>query len=229
MMEGGNRHKYFTVMLQEATRNSRVVVDVQHHHMFESAEKDRSPIRLCGVGFSPSRQKKGEMDIVVNVSTTLTCVRKLKFAFDVYTHDIVQHWTVQQIINDPREYQRVNVTVKVVQLVEDRQGMTRSNQRLQRRSYDVADQTCSLSLTVWGGDVLEIGKWYTIKNASVRQFDGYTCLSTTSQSSLTIVLDVSITVAQPVDNFTVKEGEIVTADVKVSTMCSILQNCKSEV
>ncbi|XP_058626509.1 uncharacterized protein LOC131537218 [Onychostoma macrolepis] len=108
--------------------------------------------------------------------------------------------------------------VKVVQLVEDRQGMTRSNQRLQRWSYDVADQTCSLSLTVWGGDVLEIRKWYTTKNASVRQFDGYTCLSTTSQSSLTIVLDVSATVAQPVDSFTVKEGEIVTADVKAQYM-----------
>jgi len=40
--EGANRRKYFTAVLQEAGRNSRVVVfDVQRHHVFVNAQKDR--------------------------------------------------------------------------------------------------------------------------------------------------------------------------------------------
>lgn len=40
--EGVNRRKYFTAILQEAGKNSRVVVfDVQRHHVFVNAQKDR--------------------------------------------------------------------------------------------------------------------------------------------------------------------------------------------
>ena len=67
--------------------------------------------------------------------------------------------------------------------------------------------------------MLETGKWYTIKNASIRQFDGCTCLSTTKQSSITVVPDVSSNVAQVIDRFKVKEGEIVTAEVKAEYQC----------
>jgi len=45
------------------------------------------------------------------------------------------------------------------------------------------------------------GKWYTIKNVSIRQFDGCTCLSTTKQSVLTIVPDLTSDVAQVIDPF----------------------------
>ncbi|XP_039509438.1 uncharacterized protein LOC120464152 isoform X2 [Pimephales promelas] len=218
--EGANRRKYFTAVLQEAGRNSRVVVfDVQRHHVFVNAQKDRSPVRLCEVALSPSRQKKGEVDIIVNNSSLLTCVRRLEFAFDNSTGDVVEDWTCQQILENPREYQRVNVTIKVVQLTEETQSMTRSNQRLLRRSYDVADQSSALLLTVWGGDTLVPGKWYKIKNVSIRQFDGCTCLSTTKQSVVTVVPDVSSDVAQVVDQFKVQDGEVVTAEVQAEYQC----------
>lgn len=38
--------------------------------------------------------------------------------------------------------------------------MTRSFQKMQRRSYDVTDETGSISLTVWGPEALTVGKWY---------------------------------------------------------------------
>jgi len=97
--------------------------------------------------------------------------------------------------------------------------MTRSNQRLLRRSYDVADQSSALLLTVWGGDTLVPGKWYKIKNVSIRQFDGCTCLSTTKQSVVTVVPDVSSDVAQVVDQFKVQDGEVVTAEVQAEYQC----------
>ncbi|KAL0146611.1 hypothetical protein M9458_057951, partial [Cirrhinus mrigala] len=38
---GGSNSKYFTAVVQEATRNSRVVVfDAQRHNEFSCAEKD---------------------------------------------------------------------------------------------------------------------------------------------------------------------------------------------
>lgn len=116
----------------------------------------------------------------------------------------------------------MNVTIKVIQLTEDTQSMTRSNQRLLRRSYDVADKTSGLLLTVWERDILVTGKWYTIKNVSIRQFEGCTCLSTTKQSVLTIVPDLTSDVAKVIDRFKVKEGEVVTAEVKVEYQCPML-------
>lgn len=38
--EGANRRKYFTAVLQETGRNS-VIFDVQRHHIFVKAQKDR--------------------------------------------------------------------------------------------------------------------------------------------------------------------------------------------
>lgn len=67
----------------------------------------RSPVRLLEVALSPSRHKKGEVDVIVNSSSTLTCVRRLEFAFDNCSGDVVEDWTCQQILENPREYQRV--------------------------------------------------------------------------------------------------------------------------
>ncbi|XP_052464063.1 uncharacterized protein LOC128021130 [Carassius gibelio] len=220
ILEGADHHKYFTALIQEAERNSRVVVfDLQRHDVFRSAEKDRTPVRLCNVDLSPSRQRSGEVDVIVSTASLLRCVRQLNFVFDESSHDVVNDVTVQHILQEGREYQRVNVTIKVLQLSEDRQGMTRSHQRMARRSYDVADQTNSVSLTVWGGDGLQVGKWYRLTNTSIRKFGGCTCLSTTAQSKITIVPDVSCTVAHIMENFDRKEGEIITAEVKVEYVC----------
>lgn len=41
ILEGVDNHKYFTAVIQEAVRNSRVVVfDLQRHNVFRSAEKE---------------------------------------------------------------------------------------------------------------------------------------------------------------------------------------------
>lgn len=42
------KKKYFTALLQEADRNTRVVVfDIQYHNVFECVEKDRQVTELC--------------------------------------------------------------------------------------------------------------------------------------------------------------------------------------
>lgn len=67
----------------------------------------RSPVRLCEVELSPSRQKNGEVDVIVNSSSSLRCVRRLDFAFDDCSRELVEDWTLQEIVKNPREYQRV--------------------------------------------------------------------------------------------------------------------------
>lgn len=113
----------------------------------------------------------------------------------------------------------MNVTVKVVQLTEEREGMTRSCQKLLKRSFDVVDETSSISLTTWGGDVLKVGQWYKFTNVSVRQFGGVFFLSTSAQSSIELVADRICAVAQVSTNFECCQGEVVTADVKANYVC----------
>lgn len=68
----------------------------------------RTPVRLCDVVLSPSCQQNGEMDVLVNRRTSLTCVRLLNFAFEESSCLVLQDMTLQDILNDPREYQRVS-------------------------------------------------------------------------------------------------------------------------
>ncbi|KAA0701355.1 hypothetical protein E1301_Tti024321 [Triplophysa tibetana] len=214
------KSKYFTASLQEATKNSRVVIfDVQRHHLFTSAQNDRTPVKLTDVVFSPSRQKKGETDILVNQGTSFTCARKLDFAFDLCSETIILHQTLQSILHEPREYQRVNITVKLLCLTEQTESMTRRFKKMERRCYDVADETGGISLTVWGPEALTVGKWYKVTNTSVRLFGSCFCLSTSPESHITMVPDVADEVAQIVSNYKTTQGEVVTADVNIEYLC----------
>ncbi|KAI2645051.1 Single-stranded DNA binding protein Ssb [Labeo rohita] len=98
----------------------------------------------------------------------------------------------------------VNVTVKVLDLIEDHQGFTRSHQKMKRRAYDVADKTGSVSLSVWGGEMLQTGKWYAGTNVSVRLFSGEISLSTTAESTFTMSA-VDYGVAAVLQRYTVFE------------------------
>ncbi|XP_073726177.1 uncharacterized protein [Misgurnus anguillicaudatus] len=212
--------QYFTGLLQEAEKNSRVVIfKTRQHNIFVNAEKDRTPVKLCNISFSPSRQIKGDMDIMVNNSSSLKCVRRLSFAFEEKLQETIQHQKLKDIQEDPREYQRVNITAKVIMLTEDCPGVTRSGCNLRKRTYAIADDTASMSLCVWGEKHFEIGKWYTISNASVRQILSTTCLSTTSQTTITLMPDQKCEVAKVVDDTKTTEGQVMTAEVQSNYLC----------
>nr|XP_021329714.1 uncharacterized protein LOC108190180 [Danio rerio]XP_021332030.1 uncharacterized protein LOC108190180 [Danio rerio] len=216
----GSDNKYFTALIQEADRNTRMVIfDLQRHDVFQNAEKDRTPVKLCNVQLSPSRYRSGETDIIFNSGSTLSCVRHLNFVFDESCRVDVRDVTLKEIVENGREYQRVNIKVKVLQFNEARDAYTRTSQKMMTRCYEVADVTNSMSLTVWGGEVLNVAKWYALTNVSVRKFGGCKCLSTTAQSTITACADNSMAVAEIRQNFETKEGIIVTADVKMEYFC----------
>lgn len=57
---------------------------------------------------SPSRQRSGEVDVIMNTASLLRCVRQLNFVFDESSRDVVKDVTVQHILQEGREYQRVS-------------------------------------------------------------------------------------------------------------------------
>lgn len=87
--------KYFSAVVQEATRNSRLIVfNVQRHNQFQCVEKDKSPVKLSGVCLNKSRQEKDKLDITFNTVIKLSVIKKLSFAFDeVVDQDVDQEKT----------------------------------------------------------------------------------------------------------------------------------------
>ena len=57
---------------------------------------------------TPSRQHRGEDDILVNERSVLTCVRNLAFCFDDLLPNEQGTRSLADIISDPREYQMVS-------------------------------------------------------------------------------------------------------------------------
>ncbi|XP_076840326.1 uncharacterized protein LOC143485053 isoform X2 [Brachyhypopomus gauderio] len=98
---------YFTTVLQEADRSSHVVVFAPHQHsFFKRAKHDRSPVMLANIALRPSRQNEQSNDILLNHKSRLSCLRQLNFSF-------YDHRRTKDIIENPVEYQRVNVSVSV--------------------------------------------------------------------------------------------------------------------
>lgn len=60
----------------------------------------RTPVR-------PSHQRN-EVDVIVSTASLLRCVRQLNFVFDESSHDVVKDVTVQHILQEGHEYQRVS-------------------------------------------------------------------------------------------------------------------------
>lgn len=69
----------------------------------------RSPMKLSGVGFSPSKQIKNTNDILVNSKSKASIVRRLAFAFEDKLIPSSAVRVLSDIIKDFREFQRVSV------------------------------------------------------------------------------------------------------------------------
>ncbi|XP_051979609.1 uncharacterized protein LOC127640931 [Xyrauchen texanus] len=157
--EGASRKKYFTAVMQEAKKHTKMVIfSPQRHNWFNCAEKDESPVKVENIILSPSRQKQGDHDILVNDKSRLTCVRDLAFVFDKKPYSDVHLRTLSDILADPREHQRVNVVVKIMEEREKGSSVTRSNKMMNRTSYAISDKTASILITIWGDDTLRIDK-----------------------------------------------------------------------
>lgn len=86
-------------------------------------------------------------------------------------------------------------------------------------TYTVADHAKTIPLTVWGDRSLVIGRWYQLTDVSVRLINQTTCLSTTVETTYSIVDDFgsSAKVEQGVRKSIV--GEIVDTDIKIQYLC----------
>ena len=62
---------------------------------------------------------------------------------------------------------------------------------------------------MWGDTHLEIGQWYTVKEASVRLFLGKTVLTTTPKTLITEANDAGPAVPPPEDDMERVSGEII--------------------
>ncbi|XP_046871232.1 uncharacterized protein LOC124463518 [Hypomesus transpacificus] len=216
----GKYKKYFTAVLQEATKNTKMVIFTpQKHNWFVCAEKDRSPVKVGNITLTPSRQNQGENDILINERAQLTCVRNLGFCFDELAPKDQQTRSISDILSDPREHQIVNVVVKVLEQREKEEITTRTHKVMDKTVYAVSDKTASIMLTVWGNDVLVIDKWYTFTDVSVRFFNNNVLLTTTPQSTFNIAEDGGA--ASPAVKNDAKHtvGEIVQVDVTSTYLC----------
>ena len=92
------------------------------------------------------------------------------------------------------------MTVKLGYIREEKDTYTWNQERMHLRSFYIADSTGSMSLTVWGNERLSPDEWYSITNASVRNFHNLTCLSTTAQSTVTMLKDHDAEAAPIIDH-----------------------------
>ncbi|XP_027013206.1 uncharacterized protein LOC113649567 isoform X2 [Tachysurus fulvidraco] len=210
---------YFTALLQEAGKTTRVVVfDVQKHNVFQCAERDRSPVKLTTVGFSPSRQVKNTNDVTVNSRTRISVARQLSYVFEENLCATTPFLTLEEIIKDTREYQRVSVKVKIVRAFESKDSVVRG-QRMSLQNVIVADVDHLMLLAVWGVNDLQVGKWYNAFNLSVRLFKNNMSLSTTAQTTMEKLEDCGPTKDFDESEIKTVNGEILEADVKVEHYC----------
>ncbi|KAL7825588.1 hypothetical protein SRHO_G00340840 [Serrasalmus rhombeus] len=111
VLDSASRNKYLTAILPEATSSRVVAFQIEHHHVFGTAEKYRTPVRIKNITFQPSRQKMGESDIIAGVQSKLCSLHNLPFPFDVTKRlQGFEQKTLADILADPVEYQRVHVT-----------------------------------------------------------------------------------------------------------------------
>jgi hypothetical protein len=89
---------------------------------------------------------------------------------------------------------------------------------------EVADNTACLQLAVWNDqiDALQIGKSYLLKEVSVRHFDGDITITTTPQSSISLIDDIADCVTPVIMKPSIHEIEA--AEVKSSSNCPFC-NC----
>jgi len=111
------------------------------------------------------------------------------------------------------------VSVKILDMIFQKETMTRSRCRMRQRSYMVADKTRTMVLTVWGEKVVEIGKWYKFQNVSVRLFNQRPCLSTTMQSVVSLIDDCGVCAQGAMEDREIIVGEIIDCDVRVEFLC----------
>lgn len=109
--------------------------------------------------------------------------------------------------------------VKILDLIRQKNTVTRSRRRLKQSTYIVADVTTTMHLSVWGETEIEIGKWYDFENVSVRLFDEKPCLSTTVQTTVSLTDDLGNCAEVRTDQRETVVGEIIDTEVKVEYMC----------
>lgn len=210
---------YFTALLQEADKNSRVVVfDVQKHNNFQCAARDRSPMKLSNVGLSPSKQHKNSNDVLVNSRSNVAVLRHLDFAFEERVTSICPVRTLREIVEDVREYQRVTVKVKMLKVLEEKECVVHG-QKLRRKTVVVSDANELVLLTLWGQHDMIDRSWYVLENVSVRQFRKMTTLNTTMQTTMKKTTDCGTAREFSETDFKTLVGEILDADVKVERFC----------
>ncbi|XP_073727043.1 uncharacterized protein [Misgurnus anguillicaudatus] len=219
VLQSGSGSRYFTALLQDSEKNTRVVVfDLQKHNVFQCAERDRSPLKLTDIGLSPSRQAKNTNDVTVNSRTKISVVRQLSYVFEEKLSATTPLLTLGEIYKDTREYQLVSVKVKIVRVFERKDSVVRG-QRMPMQNVIVADVDNLMLLAVWGVNDIKVGKWYKVFNVSVRLYKNNPSLSTTAQTTIEKVPDCGP--AKDSDETEIKsvKGEILEADVKVEHFC----------
>ncbi|XP_026066284.1 U1 small nuclear ribonucleoprotein C-like [Carassius auratus] len=88
-----------------------------------------------------------------------------------------------------------------------------------RKTYQVADKTSSMALSVWGDSQVDVGKWYELQNVSVRQFDMKPCISSTLQTEIKVLPDLGNCFQSDEHAIITIEGDIVDTEIKVSHLC----------
>ncbi|KAG9267473.1 hypothetical protein AMEX_G18317 [Astyanax mexicanus] len=162
----------------------------------------------------------GEHDIIAGVHLRVCSLRNVAYPLHVSQRaEDTETKTIGAILASPVEFQRVHVTLKVMEEWETGKSVTRAKKTLTRTMYAVTDKSGSLCLTVWGEQKLSTGKRCVLRNLSVRMYLGKVALSTTAQTSIEEVPDAEQTVAALRDNVTVVGGDIVTANVVIKHFC----------
>ncbi|KAJ8016603.1 hypothetical protein DPEC_G00008950 [Dallia pectoralis] len=210
----GTSRKRFPDVLQEATKNTELVIFApETHNWFMSAEKDQCLVKLQDILLTPS--PPGQLYISVDERSQLKCVPN---CYDELSHKEPQNRSLGDILADPREYRRVNVLVKIGERLEVT-SETRTYNPIIRTLYDVSDETASVALSVWGNDTLLMDNWYHFRNVSVQSFFGEVLLKMTPETTFDIAEDAGA--ASPLVNneTTRKVGDILQANVTISYLC----------
>ncbi|XP_019897653.1 uncharacterized protein LOC105019744 isoform X2 [Esox lucius] len=186
----GKKKQYFTAVLMEENESRTIMVfQTLLQERFVMAERKRTPVKLEKVVLQPNYKLSTKFTEISRFSILEDLPFKYNSGINVRVEDMSLNLAAHNVDKKNAETIKVNVTVEVIQRLQDSHCVTRAQKRLPMVKYLVGDmdgnQTTLATLVVWNHEhTVEEGKWYRVTNVSVGRSRNQITINTTPDSTL---------------------------------------------
>ncbi|XP_061163774.1 uncharacterized protein LOC133187078 [Saccostrea echinata] len=225
--------RYFNAIFQTERNefNRAACFDVAKHSVLMDASQAHTPLKLLDVQLVPSRIDASKSEVLLNHKTKIEVCRTLNFNFKQSPNDDDKDGEKVKSLAEVQatpEHNKVAVEVKVLSATPVTVQIVRESP-IKRQELIISDASAAMKITVWEDLVskLEVNKCYRIEHLSTRLFMNTKSVTSTKQTTATLIGDITNCVAPTLDSDIItKEGKITQAGLQLFHTC---ENCKSKV